>query len=479
MGLMFCGRLLGCSLRITTTFYKPVSSLSLPKISASRGHSFVPVSFYNHDSALDYMFGAVEKPKEDKAGHHAAIPPHRVDQEILLTTQPAQPENARILKVAIIGAPNSGKSTLSNQLLGRKIFPVSKKVHTTRCLAQGVISEDETQIILLDTPGLTSPSKGKRHHLERSLINDPLTSMQRADFVLVMVDVSDHWTRSHLSYDVLKCLAQNIHLPAALILNKVDLLKNKGLLLALTVELTEGFVNGKKLKVKSRLKKPENSADCPKKILKVPAANAAERFAHEGKLVVDSESSSFKLNSDTDEELRNVLPTSGSAEYDSKLNTASQDLALSKRLKSMKGWPYFREVFMLSAINGDEVETLKRFLAKQAKPGPWVFHSEVVTDQLPQEICENIIREKLLEYLPQEVPYSVTQSTEQWEEGKSGELLIVQKLLVVKENHAKMLIGPGGHLIKRIAQEAGIDLMNAFMRDVKLNLSVNVKKCAH
>lgn len=44
-----------------------------------------------------------------------------------------------------------------------------------------------------------------------------------------------------------------------------------------------------------------------------------------------------------------------------------------------------------------------------AKPGPWQYHSEVLTDQSPEEVCTNIIREKLLDYLPQEVPYSLTQ----------------------------------------------------------------------
>lgn len=47
----------------------------------------------------------------------------------------------------------------------------------------------------------------------------------------------------------------------------------------------------------------------------------------------------------------------------------------------------------------------------KAKPGSWQYHSEVLTDQSPEEVCTNLIREKLLEYLPQEVPYSVTQVT--------------------------------------------------------------------
>lgn len=51
----------------------------------------------------------------------------------------------------------------------------------------------------------------------------------------------------------------------------------------------------------------------------------------------------------------------------------------------------------------------QQYLLAQARPGPWEFHSEVLTSQMPEEICANIIREKLLEHLPQEVPYSVQQ----------------------------------------------------------------------
>lgn len=51
----------------------------------------------------------------------------------------------------------------------------------------------------------------------------------------------------------------------------------------------------------------------------------------------------------------------------------------------------------------------QQYLLAQARPGPWEFHSGVLTSQMPEEICANIIREKLLEHLPQEIPYSVQQ----------------------------------------------------------------------
>ncbi|NXV00744.1 ERAL1 GTPase, partial [Cettia cetti] len=379
------------------------------------------------------------------------------EQKRLLGNRPDQPQNPKVLRIAIIGAPNAGKSTLSNQLLGRKVFPVSKKVHTTRCKAQGVITHEDTQLIILDTPGLTNPFKAKRHNLDEAMLTDPWNSMKHADLVLVLVDVSDHWTRNSLSKDVLKCLSQFPHIPSVLVLNKVDMLKKKFLLLEIATDLTEGIVNGKKLEVKSSLKRDSRSSVKPSLHItraesKVPGSPLGQEKnqAQEG--------SGLDKSSDA-----------GTGEAQVPKHHEPEDL------KDVKGWPHFQEIFMLAALHGEEVDTLKRYLLMQAKPGPWEFHSDVLTNQSPQEICNNIIREKVLEYLPLEVPYGVTQVMEMWEEGECGELLIMQSLLVPRESHKRMLIGRGGKVISRIAQEAGQDLMNAFLCDVRLKLKVEVK----
>uniref|UniRef100_A0A8C0ET05 GTPase Era, mitochondrial n=1 Tax=Bubo bubo TaxID=30461 RepID=A0A8C0ET05_BUBBB len=297
-----------------------------------------------------------------------------------------------------------GKSTLSNRLLGRKVFPVSKKVHTTRCKARGVVTDEDTQLCVW----LTHLHLSFRHKLDEAMLTDPWDSVKHADLVLVLVDVSDHWTRNSLSSELLKCLSQFPQIPSVLVLNKVDLLKKKFILLELVTELTEGIVNGKKLEVRS----------------------------------------AFKDNS----------------------SSSANNMRASE-----SSWPCFREIFMLSALHGEEVDMLKRYLLMQAKPGPWEFHSGVLTSQSPQEICDNIIREKILEYLPLEVPYGVIQVTEMWEEGPSGELLIAQNLLVPRKSHMRMLIGREGKVISRIAQEASQDLMNVFLCDVCLKLKVQVK----
>ncbi|XP_018417540.1 PREDICTED: GTPase Era, mitochondrial [Nanorana parkeri] len=408
-----------------------------------RTHNFA-ACLHGKDSAFGSLLGVSrEQPAEEYLTPQApAVSFNKADQDSLLKHTPNQPEDPKILKIAIIGAPNAGKSTLSNQLLGRKLFPVSSKVHTTRCQAQGVVTGGNTQLILLDTPGMVNAIKVKRHNLEKSLQEDPWESVKLADVVLVLVDVSVKWMRSSLHLEVLKCLSQNSAIPSILVLNKVDLLKDKGSLLEITNTLTEGVVNGKKAHV--------HSAISGRRKGKKGEAEANSFEESEGSIIPDATSD---------------IP----ADLLTKGKTKHKDL-------QKVGWAHFQEVFMLSAIHGGEVDTLKRYLMTLAKPGEWLFHSDVVTTQSPQEICDNIIREKLLEYLPQEIPYGITQVTNLWEEGSSGELVIMQTLLVAKENHAKLVVGAGGQAINKITNEAGQDLMNAFLCDVRLRLTVKFKK---
>ncbi|XP_016042469.2 GTPase Era, mitochondrial isoform X2 [Erinaceus europaeus] len=373
---------------------------------------------YGQGSALDRFLG-LSRPDSSLPSRVPAVPLNRDDQDLLLVHSPDMPENPRVLRVVLLGAPNAGKSTLSNQLLGRKVFPVSKKVHTTRCQALGVFTENEAQVILLDTPGLISPTKQKRHHLESSLLEDPWKSMESADLVVVLVDVSDKWTRNQLSPQLLQCLTKFSQVPSILVMNKVDCLKQKSVLLDLSVVLTEGIVNGKKFEMGQALRSYQDTY------------------------------------------------------YLSRVSKSPDPESVGKPQRT--GWPHFQEIFMLSSLSQEDVHILKQYLLSKAQPGPWEFHSEVLTSQMPEEICANIIREKLLEHLPQEVPYSV-QQTVVWEKGPSGELLILQKLLVSKESHMKLLIGLKGHMIAQIAEEVGRDLMNIFLCDVQLRLSVKLLK---
>uniref|UniRef100_A0AAQ4PGI4 GTPase Era, mitochondrial n=1 Tax=Gasterosteus aculeatus aculeatus TaxID=481459 RepID=A0AAQ4PGI4_GASAC len=413
------------------------------------GCIFTPACFITSEAFLNRLIKG-KAAEEDGALYRlpASVPPDSGEQMSLLLRHPDQPDNPKVLKVAVIGAPNAGKSTLSNQLLGIKVFAVSKKVHTTRSRAMGVLTEDDTQIILLDTPGLTSVSKVKRHQLEKSLLTDPWNTVKEADLMVVLVDVSDRWMCSRLDFEVLKCLAQHPDIPAILVLNKVDKVKAKDRLLSITAELTCGVVNGRRMRVKPAIKPPW-----------------AER----------REEKDFSESPADDDGTERPADSAGDHRGSDGPNSALRREQL-KALSSQRGWPLFKDIFMLSAVDREDVETLKKYFMAGAKPGPWQYHSEVLTDQSPEEVLSNTIREKLLEYLPQEVPYSMTQSIELWQDGENSELDIWVKLYAKKDTHMRMVIGTAGQMVARIAQEASEDLTRVFLREVKLKLTVKLRK---
>jgi GTP-binding protein Era len=129
--------------------------------------------------------------------------------------------------VAVIGAPNAGKSTLVNALVGQKVAIVSPKAQTTRARLMGIAIHDGTQILLVDTPGIFAP----RRRLDRAMVAAAWTGAQDADLILLVIDASER-----LKDEIIEGLETREH-PLFLVLNKIDLVK-KEKLLALSAELT-------------------------------------------------------------------------------------------------------------------------------------------------------------------------------------------------------------------------------------------------
>ena len=137
-------------------------------------------------------------------------------------------ETTRAGFVAVIGAPNAGKSTLVNAIVGQKVAIVSPKAQTTRARLMGIAINGSAQILLVDTPGIFEP----RRRLDRAMVAAAWTGAQDADLIMLVVDVSEK-----LRENVLEGLEKREH-PLFLVLNKIDLVA-KTKLLAIAAELTE------------------------------------------------------------------------------------------------------------------------------------------------------------------------------------------------------------------------------------------------
>ena len=272
--------------------------------------------------------------------------------------------------VALIGAPNVGKSTLINALVGAKVSIVTPKVQTTRSLIRGIAIEGDAQLIFVDTPGIFSP----RRRLDRAMVGTAWGSMQDADLVALLID-----SRRGLKEDDEKILQGlgEIRPPKVLVLNKIDLV-DKLALLTLTGE-----------------------------------ANQHASFA---------------------------------------------------------------ATFMISALSGDGVPDLKRWLAAHAPAGPWLYPPDQISDAPLRQLAAEITREKLYLRLHQELPYQSTIETEVWKELKDGAVRIEQTLYVERESQRKIVLGKGGQTLKAIGTAARAEIAAAIEQPVHLFLHVKVRE---
>ena len=129
--------------------------------------------------------------------------------------------------VAVVGAPNAGKSTLVNALVGQKVAIVTAKAQTTRARLMGIAIAGEAQILLVDTPGIFEPKR----RLDRAMVAAAWGSAQHADLIALVVDASTGLKRG--ISDLLDRLKDRPE-PKILVLNKVDLVKKEALLALIT-----------------------------------------------------------------------------------------------------------------------------------------------------------------------------------------------------------------------------------------------------
>lgn len=145
---------------------------------------------------------------------------------------PAHADGRRCGFIAVIGAPNAGKSTLVNRLVGAKVTIVSHKVQTTRAPVRGIAVEGSSQLVFIDTPGIFDPRK----RLDRAMVDAAWSGVGDADLVALIVDA-----QKGIDEEVDKILKRlaTFSAPMLLILNKVDRVTDKARLLGLAAAINE------------------------------------------------------------------------------------------------------------------------------------------------------------------------------------------------------------------------------------------------
>ena len=136
----------------------------------------------------------------------------------------------------------------------------------------------------------------------------------------------------------------------------------------------------------------------------------------------------------------------------------------------------FAATFMISALSGDGVGDLKKWLAAHVPPGPWLYPEDQISDAPLRQLAAEITREKLYLRLHQELPYQSTVETEVWKELHDGSVRIEQTIYVERDSQRKIVLGKAGRSIRAIGAAARVEIAEAIEQPVHLFLFVKVRE---
>ena len=272
--------------------------------------------------------------------------------------------------VAIVGRPNVGKSTLLNALLGQKVSITSRKPQTTRHRILGILTEEDHQAVLVDTPGLHSEEK---RAINRLMNRAASSSISEVELIVFLVE-GTHWTGDD---ELVLNKVKQSGVPCILAINKVDNVQDK-------------------------------------------------------------------------EEL---LP----------------------HLQKLGEMHDFKDIMPISATKGDNVEKIKQLCFDALPESGFWFPEDYITDRSSRFMASEILREKLMRFTGDELPYSTTVEIEQFKQDEKGILHINALVLVERNSQKRMIIGNKGEKLKTMGQEARRDMQALFGQQVFLETWVKVK----
>lgn len=273
--------------------------------------------------------------------------------------------------VSIVGRPNVGKSTLMNNVVGEKIAIMSDKPQTTRNTIQAVYTDEEAQVVFLDTPGIHKP----KNKLGEFMVKSATDAFKNVDLVLFVVDESKKiGPGDRKIIDDLK----NIKTPVVLVLNKIDQLNEEELFDLMKMYNAEGV---------------------------------------------------------------------------------------------------FEQIVPISALKGRNINELLKVIKLHLEEGPQYFPDYMITDQPERVLVSELIREKVLHYIHDEVPHGVAVEIERMKSRKDKEIVDISAVIYCeRDSHKGIIIGKNGRKLKGIGKSARADIELLLGSQANLQLWVKVKE---
>ncbi|CAK5095258.1 unnamed protein product [Meloidogyne enterolobii] len=302
------------------------------------------------------------------------------------------------LRVAIIGCSNVGKSALTNALIRSPICAVSKLVDTTRANTTAALTENQCQLIIVDSPGLVSLSHAKEvigTHSDDRILTHPEKAIERAEQIIVVHDATAKG--QYLQHRILYILQRYMHIPACLVINKIDLIESRADLLKLTEILTDGTVGGEKLE-----KKPISLGIVGSIISKAKKSKGSDN------------NDSLSLHPLTTKERDSNWYSLYNKLLHKPLHKASWS-DTKKLFKEQNGWPHFKAVFFTSAQTNEGIDILREYLRENSVDKQWSFAPQTVSKKNSRLLCAEYVRSALLNNCPPHVAYKLRVSITEWE----------------------------------------------------------------
>ncbi|WP_131082806.1 GTPase Era, partial [Clostridioides difficile] len=273
--------------------------------------------------------------------------------------------------VSIVGRPNVGKSTLMNNVVGEKIAIMSDKPQTTRNTIQAVYTDEEMQIVFLDTPGIHKP----KNKLGEFMVKAATEAFKNVDLILFVVDDSKKIGPGDRK--IIEDL-RSVKTPIILVVNKIDQLDQK-------------------------------------------------------------------------DELFDII-----------------------KMYDREG--IFKEIVPISALKGKNTDTLIKVIQNYLEEGPKYFPDYMITDQPERVLIAELIREKVLHYLNDEIPHGVAVEIEKMKARNDKEIVDVSAVIYCeRDSHKGIIIGKNGRKLKGIGKSARQDIELLLGSQINLQLWVKVK----